>query len=184
MNRPFLVGMDEVGRGAWAGPLLVAAVVLRPDDFIGLKDSKQLSRAKRQTLYYQICKRAHGVQLCWQPNSQIDEIGLGSTLKTAFTACFEPFKQLNATFVVDGSFNYLDHPQSLAKPKADESVPAVAAASIVAKHLRDSYMMYLANHDSRYGFEKHVGYGTQYHRDKLAEHGPGKFHRLSFKGVQ
>lgn len=179
----YVAGYDEVGRGAWAGPLLVVGVVLGPTQFKGLKDSKALSKGKRELLYKQIVREAPKVSAIWSSNADIDKHGLAVCLQRSFTACAQLMNQDAQQHVVDGSYDYIRNGSSTALIKGDEKMPAIAAASIVAKHLRDKYMQHLHSIDDRYSFDKNVGYGTKQHIESIEQHGPSTVHRLSFKGV-
>lgn len=182
-----IVGMDEVGRGAWAGPLVVGAVVLDQNLPIidGLADSKLLRKAVREALSRVICKQATAVGLGFVEPAEVDDLGL--TAATTL-ACQRALAQINVVYdqiIIDGAINYLpDEPCARALIKADASVPTVSAASIVAKVARDDYMAKLANDHPLYGFEKHVGYGTSLHLGALLKYGVTPLHRLSFKPVK
>ena len=181
-----ILGIDEVGRGPWAGPLVVGACVLGNAQIEGLTDSKKLTPKKREALAPVIREKA-AVGLGWVSAEELDRIGLSQALcKAARTAV----KQIKVPFheiVIDGTVNFLrdtplaGHVQVL--KKADLLVPEVSAASIVAKVARDEYMYKLAEKYPGYGFEKHVGYGTAAHKAALEKLGPCPEHRKSFKPI-
>ncbi|MBR6166618.1 ribonuclease HII [Candidatus Saccharibacteria bacterium] len=183
-----LLGIDEVGRGPWAGPLVVGACVLR-ESIEGLSDSKKLTAKRREKLAAEIHEKAY-CGLGWVSAAELDELGLSAALRKA---CREAVKAVQAQkpefneIIIDGTVNFLsDTP--LGKyvsvlPKADALVPEVSAASIIAKVARDNYMVELAERFPGYGFEKHVGYGTALHRAALEELGPCEEHRKSFRPV-
>lgn len=176
-----IAGFDEVGRGAWAGPLCIVGVVLQDGLLTGLRDSKHFSAQKRSNLFSQIQRSAHAISIFWANNELIDNKGLGSCIRQGFNYCSN---QLTAdVFILDGNVNYLNRDRVVVQPKADDTYPAVAAASIIAKQLRDAYMKQLGELDSRYGFAQHVGYGTSLHKNSIKQYGPSTAHRLSFKGV-
>jgi ribonuclease HII len=177
-----LIGIDEVGRGCWAGPLCVAAVSLtRPIG--GLTDSKLLNHASRTVLAGEIRRSAH-IAIYWVPAPVIDVIGLGPALRKAMTGAAAQLPGAT-TVIVDGSIDYLSdyavHSQAIVK--ADLIEPAVSAASIIAKVARDSYMRRMSEIYPDYGFERHVGYGTAVHAAALAKLGPTALHRFSVRPV-
>lgn len=178
-----IVGIDEVGRGCWAGPLVVGAVQLR-EPIEGLADSKKLTKKNREVLSGQIHKSAV-VGLGWVEATEVDELGLTKATilgsKRAMESILEPYDKI----IIDGNINYLpDNPKSRCLTKADDTVPAVSAASIVAKVARDQYMKNESVKYKGYGFEYHVGYGTARHRDALSLYGITPLHRRSFKPVR
>ena len=181
-----ILGIDEVGRGPWAGPLVVGACVLGDAQIDGLTDSKKLTPKKREALAPIIQEKA-AVGLGWISAEELDEIGITAAL---CKACRDAVKQIHVPFheiIIDGTINFLrdtplaSHVQVLTK--ADLLVPEVSAASIVAKVARDDYMHKLAEKYPGYGFEKHVGYGTAAHKKALAELGICPEHRKSFKPI-
>jgi ribonuclease HII len=179
-----IVGIDEVGRGAWAGPLLVAAVVLEPVALKGVTDSKLLSAARRMVLSRLIKSAARGVGFGWVSVVEIDAIGLAQALRLGARRAVANVACPYDVAIIDGSIDLLPDAQSIMLPKADRYVPQVASASIVAKVARDSYMHRLHRSDSRFGYDRHVGYGTAQHAMMLAQYGPTIHHRYSFDPIR
>lgn len=181
-----ILGIDEVGRGAWAGPLVVGAVVLN-EDIEGLNDSKLLSAKKRDYLAKIIYSKA-SVGLGWVAAEEIDSIGLAEALKLATVRAVEGVKSPYHEIIIDGTVNFLDGTVKGGYvtniKKADQLISAVSAASIVAKVARDNYMkeQHLIYPD--YRFDLHVGYGTALHRKILSEIGSSSLHRKSYKPIQ
>lgn len=180
------LGLDEVGRGCLAGPLVVGAVIL--DDQVtidGLKDSKQLTKTARTKLSKLIKQQALDSSLGWVNSSEIDDLGLTAATSLAMTRAIEQLKTGYDQLIIDGQVNFL---KDLAKVKtlvkADQLIPAVSAASIIAKTARDQYMTDLAKDYPDYGFDQHVGYGTALHLAKLKQHGACQLHRRSFKPIK
>lgn len=177
-----IVGMDEVGRGCWAGPLVVGAVILR-NPIEGLKDSKLLNGKQREQLAEHIYQQAD-VGLGWATAKQVDDLGLTHATTLAMQFALAELTEAWDEVIVDGSYNYLHATTNTkAVPKADMDIPCVSAASIVAKVARDNYMYQAALEFPDYGFERHVGYGTLHHRQRLAVLGPCSLHRMSYKPV-
>ncbi len=183
-----IVGIDEVGRGPWAGPLVVGAVVL-PDgfDLPGLTDSKKLSAKRRDVLAAQIKERASGWGLGWVHAAELDAVGLSKALRLATIRAMEAITVPYHEIIIDGTINFLQETGKGAYvttlPKADALIPAVSAASIVAKVARDAYMAGLDVEYPGYGFGSHVGYGTAKHRQALDTLGITPQHRKSFKPI-
>ncbi|MDB5169227.1 MAG: putative Ribonuclease [Candidatus Saccharibacteria bacterium] len=179
-----IVGIDEVGRGCWAGPLVAGAVILG-EPIEGLKDSKKLSKRERERLTGEIKRKAVAIGLGWVWPHEIDEIGLTAAVTKAMR---EALGQIGADYdevIIDGHLNFLpENPKTQAVIKADDTVPAVSAASIVAKVARDLYMAKIASKFPGYGFEAHVGYGTAAHVTALAQLGVSPIHRKSFKPIR
>jgi ribonuclease HII len=179
-----IVGIDEVGRGSWAGPLVAGAVILG-QPITGLMDSKQLSKSRRQSLDKIIREQALGIGIGWVSPELIDEIGLTEAVSVAMRQAVDQIKTKYDQIIIDGNYNFLnDLPSVTIMVKADALVPAVSAASIVAKVARDNYMAKMAAKYPNYGFERHVGYGTALHLENLIKHGVCSLHRKSFAPVK
>ncbi len=181
-----IIGIDEVGRGSWAGPLLVVAARARGLLPEGLADSKILSKSRRENLYNkldEVCDFGEG----WVQPEEIDADGLAKALRIGV---HRALLALGADFedeiILDGNIDYCpaEFTKSSCEIKADANYPIVSAASIYAKVVRDRYMVRLAQFHPFYGFEQHVGYGTELHRSSLKIHGVSKVHRKSYKPVQ
>ena len=139
-----ILGIDEVGRGPWAGPLVVGAVVLGGATIEGLTDSKKLSKKRRDVLDIEIREKAAGFGLGWVPADEIDRIGLSQALKLATRIAVEQIKVPYNEIIIDGTVNFLAETGKgkyvTTMKKADLLVPSVSAASIIAKVARDNYM--------------------------------------------
>jgi ribonuclease HII len=175
-----IVGIDEVGRGAWAGPLVVGAVLLGGSSIEGLTDSKKLTKRQRELLDLEIRQKALGVGLGWVSAKHIDQIGLSQALKLASQRAIAHIRHEYAEIIIDGTFAFLDDARVTVMPKADLLVPSVSAASIVAKVARDNYMRHIDDVFPGYKFSGHVGYGTAAHRKAIDEQGVSPLHRLSY----
>ncbi|HSX05221.1 MAG TPA: ribonuclease HII [Candidatus Saccharimonadales bacterium] len=178
------IGIDEVGRGCWAGPLVAGAVALgRP--IAGLRDSKKLTKRQRERLAEELTQTAAAIGLGWVWPAEIDAHGLTWAVKTAMERALAQITIAYDEIIIDGNCNYLaPNPQARAIVKADDSVATVSAASIVAKVARDQYMAALGDEYAGYGFAKHVGYGTAAHRAALQLLGVSDIHRKSYKPIQ
>lgn len=184
-----ILGIDEVGRGPWAGPLVVGAVVLPDDHTIeGLNDSKKLTAAKRLVLNKLILDQAAGWGLGWVDAAELDELGLSEGLKQATIRAVESIHAPYHEIIIDGTINFLKETAKgkyvTTLPKADALVPAVSAASIIAKVARDHFMEEQSQKYPAYGFESHVGYGTAKHQAALQAHGITPLHRRSFAPIK
>ncbi len=186
----FIAGLDEAGRGAWAGPVVAAAVILPFDQpgtvkaLSGLRDSKKLTSRQRDDLFSII----QDVTLTWAvgqaPASIVDDINvIGATrqaMQQAITYLTTPPDYLLLDHL---KLPAVDLPQD-AFSKADNISLTVAAASVMAKVTRDRIMIELQQNYPEYGFERHKGYGTKVHQQALAQYGPCPIHRLSFKPLK
>jgi ribonuclease HII len=183
-----ILGIDEVGRGPWAGPLVVGACVLGGAQIDGLTDSKKLSKKQREKLNLEIREKAAGFGLGWVDAATIDEIGLSKALIMATKQAVEQIKTPYNEIIIDGTVNFLAETTKgkyvTVMKKADLLVPCVSAASIIAKVARDDYMAEQAKKYECYGFEKHVGYGTAAHMSAIDKFGVTPLHRLSFKPLK
>lgn len=180
-----LVGIDEAGRGPWAGPVVAAAVVLDPDNLpVGIADSKQLDADQREVVFQRIKAQALAVGLAVADAERIDRENI---LNATLWAMGEAVKQLvlkPRLALVDGNkLPRLSFP-ARAIVKGDAKCLSIAAASIMAKVTRDRIMIELARTCPGYGFERHKGYGTPEHKDAITRLGVTPYHRRSFKPVQ
>lgn len=191
-----ILGIDEVGRGAWAGPLVVGACVLNDAKIKGLTDSKALSRKQREKLSAEISKSSAIIGLGWVSNDELDKIGLSAALKLATRRAVKEVqikcKKQNIKFneiIIDGTVNFLAgtplEKYASTLKKADLLISSVSAAAICAKVARDNFMAELSKKPEfePFCFENHAGYGTPKHRAALSEFGVSKIHRKSFKPI-
>ena len=176
-----LAGADEAGRGALAGPLVAAAVVLGENEIYGINDSKALHAGMREELCREVLEDTRVVCVVSLPAWWIDHHGVGVANKEALRRALEGVRQYCGCVLVDGNLRLGTGIECL--PRADGKSAAVAAASVVAKVLRDGAMHNLAAAHPGYGFERNRGYGTQEHRTSLRAAGPCRVHRLSYAGV-
>jgi ribonuclease HII len=180
-----IAGVDEVGRGPLAGPVVAAAVIL-PEEGIGQKlfDSKQIPFRKRERLYEVILSKALSVGIGAVCQEEIDLLNiLGATLK-AMVLAVESLPLPPDLILIDG--NQTLHLPVLQKPirKGDQLSQSIAAASIVAKVTRDRMMIECHEKYPQYNFAKHKGYGTKEHREAIERFGVCELHRKSFRGVK
>lgn len=181
-----VIGIDEVGRGAWAGPLLVVAAATYGKLGLELKDSKVLSKKQREALIPDL-KSAFRFGEGWVSPDEIDKFGLTEAMRLGVTRALHGLKADTKTkIIMDGMINYCDlsFTNVVCEAKADANYSVVSAASIYAKVLRDQKMTELALEYPDYGFEGHVGYGTKKHIEALNKFGVSKVHRLSYKPVK
>jgi len=175
-----IVGVDEVGRGAWAGPLVVGAVLLGGADIKGLTDSKKLTKRQRESLDLEIRQKAIAIGLGWVSAKHIDQIGLSEALKLASRRAIMHIRSDYNEIIIDGTIRLIEDPRVTLMKKADLLIPSVSAASVIAKVARDKYMTHSDKVFPGYSFSGHVGYGTQAHREAIERQGVSPLHRLSF----
>ncbi len=184
---PYVAGADEAGRGACAGPLVVAAVVLPfgpRGEVPGLADSKLLTEAARERAYDQVLRRALATSVVVVPPGEVDRCGLHvmnvRAMRQAVTRLAVP-----PSYVLTDGFSIPGMPApTLAVWKGDRVAACVAAASVLAKVTRDRLMVALAEQHPAYGFEVHKGYSVPGHQAALSEHGPCDQHRFSYVNVR
>lgn len=184
------VGIDEVGRGAWAGPLVFAGVIL-PDYFSSihiLDDSKKLSHKKRLILSEEIMSKSK-YYIAAIDNDEVDQLGLTSSSTKACLLILEALVvDLSCQIILDGNINFLKNTiyEGIVKNiiKADTTEPNVMAASIIAKVYRDNLMTEYSKEYMGYDFENNYGYGTKKHIRGLKKLGPCYMHRKSYKPIK
>jgi ribonuclease HII len=175
-------GIDEAGRGPWAGPVVAAAVVLNPDDIpVGLDDSKKLTEAQREALFEPILRRARvGIGI-----AEAERIDRDNILQATLWAMARALDGIGGAdlALIDGNRAPALPCRAETIVKGDSRSLSIAAASIIAKVTRDRIMV---GHDATYplyGFARHKGYGTAFHKDALLRHGPTPLHRRSFAPI-
>lgn len=181
-GRSLVAGVDEVGRGPLAGPVVAAAVILPHDfDLLGVNDSKKLSPKKRAELFEQIKQKALAWSIGQCGPDVIDDINILEATKRAMTLAVRGLSLKPDHVLIDGTFTVrsLDLPQT-AIVKGDANSVSIAAASILAKVTRDRYMEEMAEVYPGYAFESNKGYGTKAHYEGLKTCGPTPIHRKTF----
>ncbi len=179
----YIAGVDEVGRGCFAGPVVTAAVIFPPGVVLpeGIADSKLLSPEKRVIFAEQIKKLA----LCWSITEgsmeDINTLGIGKATQKSFLSSLATLST-QPDFVLIDAFWISGWPKEKQRPitKGDQISSSIAAASIIAKVYRDEMMTKYAQEYPQYGFDKHKGYGTKEHQQKIKEYGFCALHRTSF----
>lgn len=174
-----VAGMDEVGRGPLAGPVVTACIIVPPDKLVpGVNDSKKVAEKKRERLYELLMERAEYVRTGWRTPQVIDEINILAATKSAMEEAASGAE--NAHFLVDAVTGL--HLPGPATPivHGDAISYMIAAASIIAKVTRDRYMVELDAKYPEYGFARNKGYGTPEHIAALKKYGPCPEHRRSF----
>lgn len=180
-----IAGIDEAGRGPWAGPVVAAAVIFPPDIALeGLRDSKKLSPKRREKLFTKITGSALAVGIGVVGHETIDSVNI---LRAAHIAMKEALDSLSAPpelVLVDGRPVPSLGRDHIAIVRGDGKSASIAAASIIAKVTRDRIMERMASDFPQYGFERHKGYGTKEHFEALMRFGPCPFHRKTFRPVR
>ena len=176
-----LAGMDEVGRGPLAGPVVVACVVMPPEPLLEyVNDSKKVSEMRREALYDRILSTCVEAQTAWVDQTVIDEINILEATKRAFNEAFAKMKTPITDVLIDALTGLSIPARQHALIHGDALSYSIAAASIVAKVERDRYMREQDAVHPMYGFAQNKGYGTKQHMDAIKEFGPCPLHRRSF----
>jgi ribonuclease HII len=185
INNEIMAGVDEVGRGPLAGPVIAAAVILNPESpILGLMDSKKISEKKRNILAIEIQEKAMAWAIGRAEHDEIDSINILQASLLAMKRAVESLSIEPGLVLVDGLYC----PDIIFKVEAiikgDSKIAAISAASIIAKVARDSEMIALDSQYPGYGFSRHKGYPTKMHVDALKELGVSSIHRKSFAPVK
>ena len=179
----YIVGIDEVGRGSWAGPLVATGVIL-PKNFKipqGFADSKQLTKKSRESFDKYIREIALGLYISQITNITINKVGLSKSTQIAFRQIINRIKPKQEFVLIDAfHIKYLKKSKQTAIIKGDEKCASIAAASIVAKVYRDKLMENYKNIYPMYGFEMHKGYGTKFHQEAIQKYGFCQIHRTGY----
>lgn len=179
-----VAGVDEVGLGPWAGPVFASAVILKETRFRHrVDDSKALTPLGRTRAFWEILSKGWvGVGIV--PAGEVDSIGVREAARRAFRQALEALPKPPDAVLVDGPVRIGVDLETRNIIRGDQKSLSIAAASIVAKVLRDRMMGALEEIFPGYGFDRHKGYGTAFHRRALKELGPSPLHRMSFKPLQ
>lgn len=177
-----IAGIDEAGRGPIAGPVVSAAVILKPHQKLpGLKDSKLLTKPKREHLFELITRNAIEYSISIVSHKTIDQINIAQATRFANHCCVKFLKNKPDIALIDGRDKQIVETEFLTIIKGDRFIKSIAAASVLAKVARDRIMTFYAEKYPHYGFEKHMGYGTRKHRANYVKYGPCQIHRKTFK---
>ncbi len=181
MGFGLIAGIDEACRGPLAGPVVSAFVILK-DDFFSkdLDDSKVLSEKKRKKLFKQILKNCIDYAIAIVPHSTIDKINILNAVRTANFLCLSELKCKPDIVLIDGIDKQIIDMPFVTIIKGDSRVKSIAAASILAKVVRDKIMKHYHKDYPCYGFNRHMGYGTREHRGAIGKYGPCEIHRRSY----
>ena len=181
----YVVGLDEAGRGAWAGPIIAAAVILNPKIKIkGIKDSKLLRKPEREKLFEEIIAKSLAWAIGAVSEAKIDQIGIQKANILAIKKALDSLLIRPSYLLVDAlTIDYNNLPgQGIIK--GDYKIKSIAAASIIAKVSRDELMDKLDEKHPQYGFKQHKGYGTNHHWHMLNEHGICSIHRKTWEPMK
>ena len=179
-----IIGIDEAGRGPWAGPVVVVAFKLDKTAIAveGVKDSKKTTLRQRLRIFGELKSKSKFKVACVN-NQEIDRVGIKNATEHAILVLIGAYQNTNPYFIVDGIFN-IEIPNIKMRNKADNEFYSVACASILAKVTRDKMMDKFAEEFPEYSFERHKGYGTMLHEQAIKQYGLCRIHRRSFKPIQ
>ena len=179
----FIGGVDEVGRGPLAGPVVCAAVILPSDcDIVGIDDSKKITEKKRNELFDLIKEKAISYNIEFVFENEIDELNILNSTKKCMEKAINNLSVKPDIMLIDAVSGLNINCESKSIIHGDAVSYSIGAASILAKVTRDRYMEEIDEKYPEYGFKKHKGYGTKFHMDTLREIGPCEIHRRSFIG--
>ena len=179
--KSMIAGVDEVGRGCLAGPVIAASVILKRP-IKGLMDSKKLSSKKRENLSQEIIENSI-FAIGAADNHEIDKINILQASLLAMQRSIEKLDVKPKKILVDGAHIFETSIEIESIVGGDNLIPSISAASIVAKVYRDKLMMVYSEEFPDYGFHKHKGYPTKFHKEMLKRYGLTRIHRKTFKGV-
>jgi ribonuclease HII len=180
-----ICGVDEAGRGPLAGPVFAAAVILDPArPIVGLRDSKKLSESSRDALALEIKDRAIAWAIAECSEDEIDQLNILHASMLAMRRAVEALKTIPTLALIDGNRCPVMTIRSEAIVKGDDKVPAISAASILAKTARDAALLVLHAQYPNYAFDQHKGYPTALHLARLQLHGVSPVHRKSYAPVR
>jgi ribonuclease HII len=186
---PHIAGLDEAGRGAWAGPVAAAAVILPPKPNIskqleGVRDSKQMTARQREYWTKEIKARAAAWAVGFASSQEIDAIGIVPSTRLAMQRALEQLNHAPQHLLIDALLLHTIDFSQTSIIRGDSTSLSIAAASVLAKTARDAVMVSMDNTHPGYTFAHHKGYGTRQHQTALARLGPCEIHRQSFAPIR
>jgi len=183
-NNHVIAGIDEVGRGSWAGPLVAGAVIIKQGLCVsGINDSKKLTAARREILNKSIIQN-HISSVGSVSAMEINDIGLSKAIYLSIIRAIEKLPVKPTLLLIDGNYTYKFDTHSINIIKGDSKSISIAAASIVAKVYRDKIMRDLSSVHPEYHWDKNVGYGTNLHLEGLKKIGVSDYHRIHYKPIE
>lgn len=178
---PTVVGIDEVGRGSWAGPLTIGAVVVPKDRRLyKLRDSKQLTEPEREAMFDRIVEWCDAWSVGHASHAECDRLGMSAAQKLAARRAIDSLGRSVDAVILDGNWDFVGHPVTRKLIKGDAKCLSIAAASILAKVTRDRMMRAQAEQFPGFEFENNKGYPCPKHRTALQGYGPTTIHRRSW----
>ncbi len=190
-GKDFIVGIDEAGRGPWAGPMAVAGVLITSDTTLieGIADSKKLSKKRRERVLLQMREEKILYEVILVENTDLDKYGLSACLSSVISKiCLKLELRVGKkidTILLDGANLKTNIDRLFIKENnADMNHYCVSCASVIAKVSRDKIMCSYAKKYPEYGFDKHMGYGTKLHQEMIDKYGPCPIHRVSFNPIK
>lgn len=182
-NKKFIVGIDEVGRGAWAGPMVAAAVIFPHGTQLDFQifDSKMLTQNSREILSDKIIKTAISYGIGQVEAAEIEKIGLSRANQVVFYRALENLKVKPDHYLVDAFYlKFIPRVKQTPVEHGDQLSASIAAASVVAKNYRDKLMISLSSDYPNYSLEAHKGYGTKLHQEAILKYGLAEIHRKNY----
>tara|TARA_B100001142_G_scaffold159437_1_gene159768 strand:- start:2203 stop:2808 length:606 start_codon:yes stop_codon:yes gene_type:complete len=178
----YICGIDEVGRGCLAGPVVAAAIILNFDSIpLGINDSKKLSKKKRENIYNDLKRTALDIAIGQASNIEIDQMNILNASLLAMKRAYKNLEIPAELALIDGNYAPKINCKTINIIKGDSKSLSIAAASIVAKQYRDKLMEEIGHKYPKYNFKNNAGYGTKEHYKSIESNGLTEFHRKSFK---
>mgnify|MGYP001178479607 CR=1 FL=1 len=177
-----IAGVDEVGRGSLMGPIVTCAFLIKNKEFYTeVNDSKLLSESKRNKIFVELMENNPDFSLGFSSHIEVDKINVLNATKLAMLRAIADLKVSPDVLLIDGNQKIDSQISQICIPKGDRICKSIAAASIIAKVVRDFIVKRISTFFPYYGFARNKGYGTKYHKESLRQYGPSPIHRKSFK---
>ena len=177
-----IAGVDEVGRGSLMGPIVTCAFLIKNKEFYTeVNDSKLLSESKRNKIFVELMENNPDFSLGFSSHIEVDKINVLNATKLAMLRAIADLKVSPDVLLIDGNQKIDSQISQICIPKGDRICKSIAAASIIAKVVRDFIVKRISTFFPYYGFARNKGYGTEYHKESLRQYGPSPIHRKSFK---